>query len=92
MRADSAGNFDFTAEEKANWVNDPVSYLAFRKKIEAELQGGHIVTMRGNDAQKFPREDCTQMMRNRLSKKPKVAEHLRLPTIVQASYAWSWIP
>ena len=75
-RADNAGNFDFTAEEKANWANDPVSYLAFRKKIEAELQGGHVVTMRGSDAQKFAREDFTQMMRNRLSKKPKVAEHL----------------
>ena len=75
-RAGDAGNFDFTEEEKNDWVKDPVSYLAFRKKIEAELQGGHIVTMRGSEAQKTAREEFTQTMQKRLSKKPQVADHL----------------
>ena len=75
-RAGNAGNFDFTEEEKKNWAKDPVLYLAFRKKIEAELQGGHVVTMRGSDAQKSAREEFTQTMKKRLSKKPQVADHL----------------
>lgn len=75
-RNDAAGNFDFTEEEKNEWRKDPASYLAFRKKIEAELQGGHIITMRGSDAQKAAREYFTQSMRDRLSKKPEVVDHM----------------
>ncbi|KAK4690528.1 hypothetical protein P7C71_g6283, partial [Lecanoromycetidae sp. Uapishka_2] len=75
-RADSAGNFDFTEDEKVNWAKDPVAYLAFRKKIEAELQSGHSVTMRGSEAQKMARDDFTQSMRSRLAQRPGVAEHL----------------
>ncbi len=52
------------------------SYLAFRKKVEAELQGGHMVTMRGSHAQQGARKDFTQSMHNRLSKKPNIADHL----------------
>lgn len=75
-RGGNAGNFNFSEEEKQNWYQDPVLYLAFRKKIEAELQGGHLVTMRGSEAQKEAREDFTKSMHSRLSKKPEVADHL----------------
>ena len=75
-RANNAGDFHFTECEKAEWARDPVSYLAFRKRIEAELQSGHLVTMRGSVAQKAAREEFTKSMRDRLSKKPDVAEHL----------------
>ena len=78
-RGGSAGNFEFTEDEIANWCKDPTSYLAFRKKVEAELQGTITVTIRGSDAQKMAREDFTKSMRNRLSKKPEIADHL-LPT------------
>ena len=78
-RGITSGNFQFTDEEKSKWHNDPTSYLAFRKKVEAELQGGHMVTMRGSDDQKNALEAFTTSMRNRLSSKPEIADHL-LPT------------
>ncbi|KAF6232532.1 hypothetical protein HO173_009200 [Letharia columbiana] len=75
-RHGAAGNFDFTEEEKDEWRKDPASYLTFRKNIEAELQGGHNVIVRGSDAQKDAREYFTQSMRDRLGKKPEVADHI----------------
>ncbi|KAL9134992.1 MAG: hypothetical protein Q9175_003825 [Cornicularia normoerica] len=75
-RNDAAGYFGITEEEKEAWRKDPISYLAFRKKIEAELEGGHTVTIRGGDAQKAAREYFTLSMRDRLSKKPEMAEHI----------------
>lgn len=75
-RIDPTGNFDLTAEEKDEWRKDPALYLAFRKRVEAELQGAHAVTMRGSDAQKAVRAYYTQSMRDRLAKKPEVADHM----------------
>lgn len=75
-RGGDAGNFEFTDVEKNHWQKDPTAYLAFRKKIEAELQGGHSVTIRGSEAQKEARKEFTQSMHARLAKKPQVADHL----------------
>ena len=75
-RGGDAGNFNFSEEEKASWQNDPTSYLVFRKRIEAELQGAHLATIRGSEAQLEAREDFTNSMHHRLSRKPEVADHL----------------
>ena len=75
-RGGNAGNFEFTEAEKTYWQKDPASYLAFRKIIEAELQGGHSVTMRNSEAQNTARKYFTQSMHDRLAKKPEVADHL----------------
>ena len=75
-RNDTSSNFDFTPEEINAWQQDPELYLSYRKRIEAELQSGHIITQRGSTAQKEAREIFTRLMKERLAKKPEVAEHL----------------
>ena len=75
-RSDTSANFDFTAEEIQAWKADPVLYLAYRKKLEAELQSGFSITQRGSEAQREARALFTQLMKTRLAKKPEVAEHM----------------
>ena len=75
-RNDTSSNFDFTEDEIYAWQKDPSLYLSYRKMLEAELQSGHIITMRGSDAQSEARAFFTQLMKERLSKKPSVATHL----------------
>ncbi|MCJ1292903.1 hypothetical protein MMC34_004456 [Xylographa carneopallida] len=75
-RNDTASNFDFTKDEIDAWLKDPTLYLSYRKKLEAELQSGHIITMKGSEAQKEARAFFTQLMRDRLAKKPQVADHM----------------
>ena len=75
-RNDTASNFDFTKAEINAWLQDPALYLGYRKKLETELQSGHIITMRGSEAQKEARTFFTQLMKDRLAKKPEVAEHM----------------
>ena len=75
-RADTASNFDFDQEEIESWIKDPGLYLAWRRKLEKELQGSHIVTMRGSQAQADAKEMFTKLMKQRLAGKPEVLEHL----------------
>ena len=63
-------------EERANWRKDSTSYLAFRKKLEPELQAVHVVTLRGSDDYNKARRDFTELMHTRLAKKPETADHL----------------
>ncbi|MCJ1255280.1 hypothetical protein MMC24_003096 [Lignoscripta atroalba] len=75
-RNDTGSNFNFTDDEIKAWQDDPALYLSYRKKLESELQAGHIITVRGSEAQKEAKKFFTQLMKDRLAKKPHVAEHL----------------
>ncbi|MCJ1309536.1 hypothetical protein MMC25_003196 [Agyrium rufum] len=75
-RNDTAENFEYTAEEIKDWKENPQLYLAYRKKLETELQSGNIITVRGSEAQKMAKADFIKLMRDRLAKKPEVADHM----------------
>ncbi|MCJ1478111.1 hypothetical protein MMC13_006787 [Lambiella insularis] len=75
-RNGTASNFDFTKDEIDSWLRDPELYLSYRKMLEAQLQSGHIITVRGSDAQVEAKKLFTQLMNDRLTKKPEVAEHM----------------
>ena len=75
-RNNTASNFNFTRDEIDAWLADPVLYLSYRKRLEAELQSGHIITQRGSTAQNEARAFFTSLMKKGLARKPEVAEHL----------------
>ena len=75
-RNPNGSNFNYTAEEIEAWKKDPASYLTYRKALEAELQGAHIICMKDSQPQVEMRMFFTRLMKDRLSKKPEVAEHL----------------
>lgn len=70
------GNFTYTEEEKQQWRDDPESYLAMRKALECGMQGGFAVTHRGTKEHEGAWEAFDADMRQRLKRKPEVAEHL----------------
>ncbi|KAK5086640.1 hypothetical protein LTR05_003808 [Lithohypha guttulata] len=70
------GNFTYTEEEKEQWRKDPASYVKYRKALECGMQGGYSITHRGTKEHEEAWGHFEQGMRNRLKKKPEVAEHL----------------
>lgn len=75
-RNQTGSNFNFTLEEIDAWKKDPAVYLAYRKRLEAELQGAHIICMKDSQPQIEARKFFIQLMKDRLAKKPEVAEHM----------------
>ena len=75
-RNDVGNNFEFAKEEIKAWKQNPDLYLAYRKKLETDLQSGHIITVRGSEAQMEARKLFTRLMKDRLAKKPHIVEHL----------------
>lgn len=57
-------------------MSDPVQYQRFRKLIEADGNSIHGYTQAGSELQKTFNDTFTAGMRNRLSKKPEIADHL----------------
>ena len=76
QRNDSGSNFTFTRKEIDAWLADPVLYLSYRKRLEADFQAGHIITQRGSAAQTEARAFFTSLMKKALARKPEIAEHL----------------
>ena len=70
------GNFTYTEEEKEAWRKDPEAYIKYRKALECGMQGGFAVTHRGTKEHAGAWEAFEQDMKQRLSNKPEVAEHL----------------
>lgn len=70
------GNFVYTEEEKETWRKDPELYLRYRKALEAGMQGGHIITQKGSQAQVEARKAFDTEMRKKLEKKPDIAQHM----------------
>ncbi|KPI34293.1 putative sterigmatocystin biosynthesis monooxygenase stcW [Cyphellophora attinorum] len=70
------GNFAYTEEEKALWKKDPSAYIKYRKALECGMQGGYAVTHRGTKEHTGAWKAFEEEMRQRLTKKPEVAENL----------------
>ncbi|KEF56419.1 uncharacterized protein A1O9_08000 [Exophiala aquamarina CBS 119918] len=69
------GNFTYPLEEIAKWKSDPQAYLSYRKQIETFAQSGHEITLRGSQAQAIARAHFTNLMTERLCKKPELLPH-----------------
>ncbi|KAI0897668.1 flavin-binding monooxygenase [Annulohypoxylon nitens] len=67
---------DFSPEQREEWTKNPEIYHKFRKLIE--LDGGtiHEVSMRGSDLQRMAVNESRVAMKERLSKKPEIADFL----------------
>src|ERR1700744_6469730 len=70
------GNLNYTPEEIAAWEKDAESYLKYRKALEIGMQGCFALTHRGTKEHEGAWSGFNQDMRNRLEKKPEIAQHL----------------
>ena len=70
------GNFTYAESEKQAWRENPESYIKYRKLLEIGMQGGYAVTHRGTTAHTEARKLFDADMRNRLSAKPEIIDHL----------------
>lgn len=70
------GNFAYDPARIQAWLSDPSSYVAYRKHVEAGIQGGFGVVVKGSKEQADVRVEFTKLMQNKLKDKPEIAEHL----------------
>ncbi|KAK3312895.1 hypothetical protein B0H66DRAFT_524416 [Apodospora peruviana] len=66
----------YTEEQKKLFASDPQAYLAFRKDLEDKYWRRFSAFFRGSTENKELRDKFTEIMRQRLSKKPELLEHL----------------
>ncbi|RDL38519.1 Flavin-binding monooxygenase [Venustampulla echinocandica] len=68
--------FEFSDEQRKEFASDPEKFLKFRKAIEADGNTIHAVTLRDSEIQKGAVEAFQAMMKERLVKKPEIAQFL----------------
>ncbi|KAF9453877.1 FAD/NAD(P)-binding domain-containing protein [Macrolepiota fuliginosa MF-IS2] len=68
-------NCDYKEKDLKNFEDDH-RYQEYRRSIEHGLMAVHIATLHGNPLQQLAREAFTKDMRQRLEKKPWIADHL----------------
>ncbi|KAK3317528.1 hypothetical protein B0T19DRAFT_435146 [Cercophora scortea] len=66
----------YTEEQKQLFASDPQAYLAFRKELEDKYWRRFSAFFRGSDENKLLRDKFTDIMRQRLAKKPELLEHI----------------
>ncbi|KAF1845296.1 FAD/NAD(P)-binding domain-containing protein [Cucurbitaria berberidis CBS 394.84] len=69
-------NFKYNEEQKSILANDPKKYLAYRKKIESELNSRFKFILNGSQEQQEARQYAEQEMRRKLAAKPEIADHI----------------
>ncbi|KAL1863105.1 hypothetical protein Daus18300_008097 [Diaporthe australafricana] len=67
-------NFKYNETQRAILRTDPVKYLAYRKKIESELNSRFRFILNGSEEQREAREFAEKDMRTKLSSKPEIAD------------------
>ncbi|KAK9422621.1 putative Sterigmatocystin biosynthesis monooxygenase stcW [Seiridium unicorne] len=67
-------NFEYTAEQKDVLANDPKKYLAYRKKIESELNTRFRFILNGSQEQSEARAAAEADMQRKLATRPEIAE------------------
>ncbi|KAL4819975.1 hypothetical protein BDW67DRAFT_181685 [Aspergillus spinulosporus] len=72
-------NFKYSEKQKQILRTDPERYLAYRKKIESELNSRFRFILNGSKEQAEARAAAERDMRTRLAKKPEIAD-LIIPT------------
>jgi len=65
-----------TPEQKARFQNDPNHYLEFRTTIERDANSVHSLTLKDSSLQQLARDDFTELMRQKLAKKPHIFKSL----------------
>lgn len=75
----NGANFKYSDKQRGIFANDPKKYLAYRKKIESELNSRFRFILNGSDEQKLAREAAEKDMRNKLATRPEIAD-LIVPT------------
>ncbi|KAF3391140.1 putative sterigmatocystin biosynthesis monooxygenase stcW [Talaromyces pinophilus] len=72
-------NLKYNEKQKDIFLNDPRKYLAYRKKIESELNSRFRFILNGSQEQAQARAATERDMRTRLAKKPEIADWI-VPT------------
>ncbi|KAJ8118880.1 hypothetical protein OPT61_g215 [Boeremia exigua] len=72
----SNGNFSYSQEERQGWLNDPSSYLRYRKDLELSLQGFYATCERDNPRCVGIEERFAKIMKKRLNGKPELLNSL----------------
>ncbi|KAI1768018.1 flavin-binding monooxygenase [Hypoxylon sp. FL1150] len=67
---------DFTPEQREEFANDPEKFFNFRKIIEIDGNTIHEISMRGSDMQRGAIGAFGDNMKNRLLRRPDIAEFL----------------
>ncbi|KAI3395650.1 hypothetical protein diail_1015 [Diaporthe ilicicola] len=67
-------NFKYNETQRAILRTDPVKYLAYRKKIESELNSRFRFILNGSEEQRQARESTEKDMRAKLASKPEIAD------------------
>ncbi|KAL3444849.1 hypothetical protein BJX65DRAFT_319736 [Aspergillus insuetus] len=67
-------NFKYNGKQKEILRTDPAKYLAYRKKIESELNSRFRFILNGSQEQAEARAAAERDMRTRLAKKPEIAD------------------
>ncbi|KAI1477577.1 FAD/NAD(P)-binding domain-containing protein [Daldinia eschscholtzii] len=67
---------EFTPEQRQEFANDPEKFLNFRRIIEVDGNISHPVSLRESEMQKGAIGLFSEAMRQRLAKKPEIAEFL----------------
>ncbi|RAH79614.1 dimethylaniline monooxygenase [Aspergillus japonicus CBS 114.51] len=65
-----------TAKQKKILQNDPQKYLAYRKKIESELNSRFRFILNGSEEQANARAYAEKDMRTKLASRPDIADHI----------------
>ncbi|KAJ3795118.1 FAD/NAD-binding domain-containing protein [Lentinula aff. detonsa] len=72
---ETVDNYTFTEKDKQKF-KDKEYYRGFRRALESDLNGAHSATLRGHPLQQGARKIFEEIMKQKLSKKPWIAEHL----------------
>ncbi|CAH0042269.1 unnamed protein product [Clonostachys rhizophaga] len=67
-------NFEYSEKQKEILRNDPTKYLAYRKRIESELNSRFRFILNGSKEQQDARNAAEKDMRTRLASKPEIAD------------------
>ncbi|KAI2996385.1 hypothetical protein CBS147346_9395 [Aspergillus niger] len=65
-----------TANQKNIFRNNPQKYLAYRKKIESELNSRFRFILNGSEEQANARAYAERDMRSKLARRPEIADHI----------------
>ncbi|KAI1658880.1 FAD/NAD(P)-binding domain-containing protein [Daldinia decipiens] len=68
--------FEFTSEQRQEFAKDPEKFLNFRRIIEVDGNISHPISLRESEMQREAIGLLGEAMRQRLSKKPEIAEFL----------------
>ncbi|KAH8586758.1 hypothetical protein B0O99DRAFT_528052, partial [Bisporella sp. PMI_857] len=78
-KAKDGKNFEYSAAEKTLFRDDPTAHFAYRKDLEATMNGGFFMWYTGHPLQQQIEEACLNGMRSSLKDRPDLV-HKLIPT------------